>query len=176
MSKKISREASPQRKPTSIFQVTNYDGPGTEPETRTMTRAEVVALDLESYSSCRAKCLGKHGFLCPPSGRWVNYGDNGKGIGEVCEKILEALQWNPGVYHDPKALYELTGEENLLDGVNVAARVCALRKAHHETKASEHFILTSEGGVAWNIALKWISVERVLSRRAEADPGRPSSP
>ena len=141
------------------FEVSMYDR--SDSSIQSMDRAQVMAMELKSYDCCRAKGLGVGGFRDPDSGDWVSFGEGAsKGvIGPKAGKILEAIQLNPGVYLDPKTLFDLTGEESLLDGANLASRIHLLRKAFGETKETEHFILTSDGGVAWPQELTWVFVE-----------------
>lgn len=150
------------------FQVTVYGA--SDIDTQIMDREQVMAVDLKSYDCCRAKGLGIYGFRDPGSGEWISFGQ-GKSqgvIGPTAGKILEAIQWNPGVYLNPTELFDLTGEESLMDGANFASRVHSLRKAFGETKETEHFILTLDGRVAWPRELTWVSVETFIP--AEAEP------
>ena len=154
--RKNYRPEQPLNNGQLVFEVSKYDGKDTD--TVVLTRSEVLALNLQSYGSCRAKCLNVFGFREAASGKWVHYGENGHSVGPICLKMLEAIQWNPSVFLAPSTLYELTGKENLLDPANFASRTHALRLAHGETKKTEHFILTNNGGIAWPKNLTWISV------------------
>lgn len=162
------RRAGPSR-----FQVTIYDG--TDTNTEILSLAQVRALDLKNFDCCRAKALGVYGFRNPQNGEWVQFGKGmSRGvIGPTCGLILEALQWNQGLFLNASMLVDLTGKEHLYDGANVAARVHSLRKAFGETKDTEHFILTLDGGVAWPKELTWVSVEVLGPEIASSEASDP---
>lgn len=150
------------------FLVAAYDGK--KIKVYTTIREDVLALDLKSYDCCRAECLGVFGFRHPGTGKWINFGDNGHTIGPTCKDILETVQDQPGIRLDHYTLYMLTGRDELADGANVAACVYRLRKAFHEDKSCEHFILT-DVGVAWRERATWIRVELTVKPKNECSAG-----
>jgi len=152
-----------------LLEVETYDG--NEVITHApMTRQELTRqLDLKGFNACMAKCLGVSGYRDPRSEGWVEFTDNGKHLGPKLTKLLTALQLNPGVFHDATMLYELTGEEALLDPGNSAAYVHRIRTAFGESKKNEHFILTKRGLVTWNAESTWISVMPFLRKVEEHD-------
>lgn len=148
------------------FRVEAYNGDIID--TYITTREKALALDLKSYDCCLAPCLGVYGFRQPGTGKWIDLGDNGHTIGPVQRDILENIQNSPGVHLDHFSLYMLTGREELSDGANVAAGVCRMRRAFHEDKNCEHFILT-DNGVAWRRQATWIRVELTLKARSDSE-------
>ena len=122
------------------FLVDSYDGNGSDIDSKIISLKEAHALNLESYACCRAICLGKFGFKNPATGECIEYGTlsedkkHGNKISAIGLKILEVIQWFPGLHHTPKILAEGTGEQCLLDPSKVNTEVHKLRTAHYEDK------------------------------------------
>ena len=166
-----SRKRMAPRKPLpnnvqTGFLVETYDGQGIKQAY--MDQKGVSNLDLDAYDCCLASCLGISRFRDPKTGKWINFGTNGHGIGPKAWEILVVTQNRPGIHLDHFTLSQVTGDENFADGGNVATRILALRRAFHESKKNEFHILT-EDGVAWRKEATWIRIELTLKAKSKAD-------
>jgi hypothetical protein len=145
------------------FEVTEYDGQTIE--TKYMSRQELASLGLHSRDCCLANCIGVEGYK-DREGRWHDFDDQQKGIGhDVCRKILENIQFNPGIALDKDMLVSLTGHPQLTRKGILPPRIHALRKAFGESKESQYFIHTSKKSplkVMWPKERTWIWVVPVL--------------
>lgn len=147
------------------FLVETYDGH--EIKQTYMDQKGINSLDLDAYDCCLASCLGISRFRDPKTGIWIDFRANGHGIGPKARAILEVTQNRPGIHLDHFTLSLVTGDENFADGGNVATRICALRRAFHESKKDEYYILT-EDGVAWRKEATWIRIELTLKAKGKA--------
>jgi len=138
-----------------LFKVTRYDSKN-DPQTTLMARSDVLALDLESYDLCLAEVLDKSGFIYPKNNKWKRVGQNGYSIGDMHLRLLKLIMTNPGIYFDRDSLKQATGFD--FDPDYLAGVVFRLRRAFHETKATQNFILTSKGMVSFPVNKTWIMV------------------
>jgi len=146
------------------YEVTRYDGH--EVEATTMAAEERDAIDPKEFDHLISTCSGTLGFR-DQRGSWIEHHGKWPRMGPVCIAILRALQLNPGDFLDPRDIGLLTGNESLYDNNVLAARVCAIIKAHND--ATGRFIETRTSGgyaVRWPGARTWVWIDRIPARLA----------
>jgi hypothetical protein len=144
------------------YEVTIYDGQTIT--TKTMTREQVMAINPQSVHYFMSIVFGILGFRTEED-EWIQFNDSDwPGLGDVCIKIIQALQINPGEFLTPTEIAELTGYWSLRNGNALSARLKAIREAHKESSKKRHFFLSRKSGgyrVAWSPNYSWMQIERI---------------
>jgi len=131
---------------------------------KTMTREQVMAINPQSVHYFMSIVFGILGFRTEGD-EWIQFNNSDwPGLGDVCIKIIQALQLNPGEFLTPAEISELTGYWSLRNGNALSARLKAIREAHKESFQKPHFFLSrrSKGyAIAWNPKCSWMWIERI---------------
>ncbi len=139
-----------------------YDGQTTT--SRTLTREQVMAIDRQSVDYFLSSAFGIWAFRTT-DGEWIEHcGGDWPRFGEVCIRVVQAIQLNPGEFLTPVEVADLTGRPKLRDNNALSARLMAIRRAHKESYEKPHFFLTRKAGgfaIAWNHQCSWMWVERI---------------
>jgi hypothetical protein len=146
----------------SRYEVTHYDGKTFN--ARTVTNEELTEIDQQSVDYFQSSAFGIRAFRTA-DGQWVEHRDGDcPGLGDVCIRIIQALQLNPGEFLTPEVIAELTGRPSLRENNVLSARLMAIRRAHQESNKKPHFFLSRRAGgfaVAWNPQCTWMWVDRI---------------
>jgi hypothetical protein len=139
-----------------------YDGQSIT--NKTMTREQVMAINPQSVDYFLSTAFGIWGFRTDQD-EWVehNAGD-WPGLGDVCIRIIQAIQLNPGEFLTPKEIADLTGCFTLRENNVLSARLMAIRQIHKETAQKPHFFQSRRPGgyaIAWNPEKTWMWIERI---------------
>jgi hypothetical protein len=149
-------------KKKSSYEVLVYDGQTANMST--LTREQAMAIDPQSSDYFRSSAFGIIGFRTA-EGEWIEYRDGScPGLGDVCLRIIQALQLCAGEFLTPAEIAELTGRDSLRENNVLSARLMAIRKGHKESNAKPHFFLSRRAGgfaVAWNPQYSWTWIERI---------------
>lgn len=86
-------------------------------------------------------------------------------MGRVTLKILEALLLNGGEYLTPADLAEITGNDNLRENSNVAARIMAIRRTLNDD--NETYVQTQK--TPGHYAVRWTGRPFIWIERAPND-------
>lgn len=144
------------------YEVTIYDGQTIT--TKTMTHDQVMEINPQSTDHFLSSVFGIWAFRTADD-EWIEYrGGDWPQFGDVCIRIVQAIQLNPGEFIDPVLIAELTGRSTLRENNVLSARLMVIRKAHKESFNKPHFFLsrkTGGFGVSWNQERTWCSVERI---------------
>ena len=146
----------------SRYEVMHYDGKTID--TRTVTNEQVMEINPRSVDHFRSSTFGIHAHGTT-EGVWIEHRDgNCPGLGDVCLRIIQALQLNPGEFLTPTEIAELTGRDSLRENNVLSARLLAIRRVHKESSIKPHFFLSRRAGgfaVAWNPQYSWMWIERI---------------
>ena len=111
-----------------------------------------------------SKTLGTWTFKTK-AGKWIDHHEGiWPGLGNTSIKIIQALQFNPAEFLEPKDISELTGCFTLRDNNALSACLMRIRHVHKESAQKPNFFLSSRTGgygLAWNPRKKWMHVERI---------------
>ncbi|MFC1782620.1 hypothetical protein ACFL02_03425 [Planctomycetota bacterium] len=144
------------------YEVLNYDGQTTT--SKTITREQVMAINPQSVDYFFSTAFGVWNFRTSKD-EWVEHNSAAwPGLGEVCIRIIQAIQLNPGEFLSPPDIAELTGFQSLYNPNALSARLMAIRKAHKESFKNPHFFLSRRAGgyaIAWNPVCSWMWIERL---------------
>jgi hypothetical protein len=139
-----------------------YDGQ--EITTKNITRKEVMGLVHRSTDYFLSKTLGTWTFKTQ-AGKWIDHHDGiWPGLGNTSIKIIQALQFNPAEFLEPKDISELTGYFTLRDNNALSACLMRIRHVHKESAQKPHFFLsrkTGGYGICWNPKCHWMWCERI---------------
>ena len=145
-----------------LYEVTTYDGH--DKTTQNMTRQQVAAIDSQSVDYYFSTAFGIWGFKTAQD-KWIEHRKSDwAGMGDVCIKIVQAIQWNPGEFLSPKVIAELTGRSTLGNKNALSARLMSLRTIHKESYKEPTFFLSRKSGgfaIAWNSKKTWMWIERI---------------
>jgi hypothetical protein len=116
----------PSKNTRQRYEVTIYDGK--DIAMKTMTREQVMAINPQSADYFLSIAFGVLAFRTAGD-EWIQF-DNSDwpGLGDVCIRIIQALQLNPGEFLTPDEIAELTGCHTLRNNNALSARLKA-RKA-----------------------------------------------
>lgn len=166
-SKQEKRPMTPSDRIPIRYQVTFYDGPSNDMETRVLTAEELAGLRVEEYDHVLNLVTGEYAYRKPGDER-VNRPLDRSGLGKDGLRILQALQLHPGVFLTPREIAELTNNWNHLDPNVLAARVRMIRRAHGENGKDPHFTVSRRCtgyALKWPAELTWIWIERIIESR-----------
>jgi len=142
----------------NAFRTIHYDGK--KITARTMTRQEVVAIDVQSVDHFTSDPHGRLAFQ-NNAGLWVEH--DGAGLGDTTLAILEVLQDHPGEFLNPFEVARLTGYPSLAVNGNLSQRLKKLRDAHGETPRDPMYFCSRRKcgfGVCWPRERTWMRVVR----------------
>jgi len=146
----------------SRYEKRHFDGKTTN--TKTITYEQVMEINPQSVNHFQSSAFGIHAYRTA-EGVWIEHRDgNCPGLGDVCLRIIQTLQLNPGEFLTPREIAELTGRDSLRENNVLSARLLAIRKAHKESNTKPHFFLSRRAGgfaVAWNPQYSWMWIERI---------------
>ena len=144
------------------YEVLAYDGQTIT--SKTMTHEQVMAINPQSADHFLSSVFGIWAFRTAED-EWVeHHGGDWPGFGDVCIRIVQAIQLNPGEFIDPVLVAELTGRSTLRENNVLSARLMAIRRAHRESHKKPHFFLSRKAGgfgVSWNPQKTWMWIERI---------------
>ena len=150
------------KSPQTRYEVTIYDGQTIV--TRTMTREQVMEINPQSFDYFLSAAFGIWAFRTA-DGDWIEHrGADWPGLGDVCIKIIRAIQITRGEFQTPDDVVDLTGYHTLRNGNALSARLKAIREAHKDSFKSPHFFLSRRAGgfaIAWHHDKSWCWVERI---------------
>ena len=146
----------------SRYEKIHYDGKAIT--TKTITYEQAKAIIPQSADYFQSSAFGILAFRTLDD-EWIEHRQGiSPGLGDVCLRIIQALQLNPGEFLTPPEIAELTGRDSLRENNVLSARLMAIRKAHKECHSKPHFFLSRRPGgfaVAWNPRCSWIWLERI---------------
>lgn len=144
------------------YDVITYTGPGSVPEARTMTLAEVKAINLQGYDHVTFLPCDLLAFR-NASGQWVEKRLEGSGLGQVCLNIQEVIQMSPGEFVGCWEIDLLLNDQDLRGANALAARIRMLRRVHGETPQSPRFFVTRRRDYAlmWPAERSYILIRRI---------------
>ena len=145
------------------YEVTNYDAQTIT--TKNMTREQVMAINPQSVDYFLSITFGIWGFRTDQD-EWIEHSaGNWPGLGDVCIRIIQAIQLNPREFLKPSQIADLTGCFTLRENNVLAARLLAIRRIHKESAEKPHFFKSRRPGgyaLAWNPEKTWLWIERIL--------------
>ena len=145
------------------YEVTNYDAQTIT--TKNMTREQVMAINPQSVDYFLSITFGIWGFRTD-QGEWIEHtAGDWPGLGDVCIRIIQAIQLNPREFLKPSQIADLTGCFTLRENNVLSARLLAIRRIHKETAEKSHFFKSRRPGgyaIAWNPEKTWLWIERIL--------------
>jgi hypothetical protein len=153
----------------ALLEYTVFDGRTIE--TTKITRADSEKLDPQVVDYCIFSPLGLWGYRTD-DGRWVQHTRQWPGLGDLCLRIVKAVQLNPDIFLSPADIAFLTGRRSLSIPSNLSARLLAIRKAHGETCDKPNFFLskrTDGFGIAWNAQRTWMWLETLPMPSSQQD-------
>jgi len=150
------------KKTKTRYEVTIYDGQTVT--TKTMTREQVMAINPQSVDYFFSTAFGIWGFRTDEN-EWIEHSAaDWPGLGDVCIKIIQAIQFNPGDFLTPQEIADLTSCFTLRNNNALSARYMAIREAHKEGFRKPHFFLSRRAsgyGISWNPECTWMWIERI---------------
>jgi hypothetical protein len=153
---------NPNKNLKSRYEILTYDGQSFS--STTMTRDQVMEINYQSFDYVLSSVLGIWAFRTADD-EWIEHrGGDWPEFGDVCIRIVQAVQLNPGDFLKPVEVAELTGRDKLRENNNLSARLMAIRKAHRENHKQSHFFLsrkTGGFGIAWNKERTWMWIEKI---------------
>lgn len=152
----------PTKNASARYDVLAYDGQTIN--SNTVTHEQVMAINHQSADYFLSSVFGIWAFRTAED-EWIEHrGGDWPEFGEVCIRVVQAIQLNPGEFLTPVEIAELTGRSKLRENNNLSARLMAIRKAHRECHKKPHFFLSRKAGgfgVSWNPERTWMWVERI---------------
>ena len=146
----------------SRYEVTTYDAQ--EISTKPMTREQAMAIKPQSFDYFLSSAFGIWGFRTAED-EWIEHrGGNWPGLGDVCIRIIQDIQFNSPDFLTPPEVADHTGRFKLRNGYALSARLMTIREIHKESFKKPHFFLSRRAGgfaIAWNPEKTWCWVERI---------------
>lgn len=129
--------------------------------TEVMSRAEFRRIDLTPFDFIYLPCFA---YLCfrTANGQRIRQQGKWRKFGPATIPMLETLMSEPGTYCYGNDVAAITGIISMKRKKVFNVNVARLRGALHESGKHQHFIQTSDIGVAWNEMLSYIWVTKVL--------------
>jgi hypothetical protein len=150
------------KNPKPRYEVLACDGQAIT--SKTVTHEQVMAISHQSADYFLSSVFGIWAFRTAED-EWIeHHGGDWPGFGDVCIRIVQALQLNPGEFLDPVLVAELTGRPKLRENNTLSARLMAIRKAHKESYKKPHLFLSRKAGgfaISWNPKCSWMWIERI---------------
>jgi len=150
------------RNPKPRYEVLAYDGQTIT--SKTVTHEQVTVINHQSADYFLSPVFGIWAFRTKDD-EWIEHrGADWPGLGDVCIRIVQAVQLNPGEFLTPTEIAELTGRPTLRENNALSARLMAIRRAHKESYEKPHFFLSRKAGgfaIAWNPQCAWMWIERI---------------
>lgn len=144
------------------YEILFYNGQTTDMST--VSREEAMSINPQSVDHFQSPAFGIFAYRTA-EGEWFEYRKgNCPGLGDVCLRIIQALQLNPGEFLKPSEIAELTGRSSLRENNVLSARLMKIREAHQESHKKPHFFLSRRArgfSLAWAPQRSWMSVQRI---------------
>lgn len=148
----------PQRK----YYVTR--GVGNKVASETMTKEQLEAIEGSQFELILCMVTARM-VVTSSSGKRIEYFRQWPRMGRVSLQLIEAILLNSGEYLTPADLAEITGNDNLRENSNVAARIMAIRRTLHDD--NETYVQTRK--TPKHYAVRWSGRPFIWIERAPND-------
>ena len=137
--------------------------PGSEVEVKSLSAAELKAIDVQAYHHLLDTVRGVYAYRTGED-VWAERPIDGCGLGKTGLDIVRALQLNPGVFLKPADIAFLVSNPMLKHANPLAARLRAIRAAHDESGDNQRLFISRRNGgygLKWPAEFSWIWIDRI---------------